>query len=225
MKKTILLISVLLLAIVAFFQNGCKKKENNDKPAATCSDKIRNQGETGVDCGGPCPACTFLCNGNGSGDYFPLALKNFWKYDNGYEHRSYTIKETVTIKSKTYYKVFITDTTSGVVWSWANFFRIDNNGDVYKMPYYPGDSITEELEVPAHPYPNQSWDYDHFTRKVFSINASVKTDSCIYDGCLEIGYIAVHSHTIGLDTTYYYYKKGIGLIRGEFLTLSVVKLN
>ena len=25
---------------------------------ATCSDGIQNQGETGVDCGGPCPACT-----------------------------------------------------------------------------------------------------------------------------------------------------------------------
>jgi hypothetical protein len=26
-------------------------------PAATCSDGIQNQGETGVDCGGPCGAC------------------------------------------------------------------------------------------------------------------------------------------------------------------------
>lgn len=26
--------------------------------AATCSDGIQNQGETGIDCGGPCPACT-----------------------------------------------------------------------------------------------------------------------------------------------------------------------
>jgi len=26
-------------------------------PAMSCSDGIRNQGETGVDCGGPCPAC------------------------------------------------------------------------------------------------------------------------------------------------------------------------
>ncbi|MDQ3193108.1 MAG: CUB domain-containing protein [Bacteroidota bacterium] len=26
-------------------------------PAATCTDGIQNQGETGIDCGGPCPAC------------------------------------------------------------------------------------------------------------------------------------------------------------------------
>lgn len=27
------------------------------KPCPTCSDRIKNQGETGVDCGGPCPEC------------------------------------------------------------------------------------------------------------------------------------------------------------------------
>jgi len=30
-------------------------------PAATCSDGIQNQGEAGIDCGGPCPACA-TCN-------------------------------------------------------------------------------------------------------------------------------------------------------------------
>ncbi len=32
-------------------------------PAATCSDGIQNQGETGVDCGGPCSACSTACSG------------------------------------------------------------------------------------------------------------------------------------------------------------------
>lgn len=27
------------------------------RPSASCGDKIRNQGEEGIDCGGPCPAC------------------------------------------------------------------------------------------------------------------------------------------------------------------------
>src|SRR5690606_4406859 len=27
----------------------------------TCNDGIKNQGETGVDCGGPCPACVVPC--------------------------------------------------------------------------------------------------------------------------------------------------------------------
>lgn len=33
----------------------------NSGPGATCSDGIQNQGETGIDCGGPCTACA--CNG------------------------------------------------------------------------------------------------------------------------------------------------------------------
>src|SRR5690606_34810781 len=28
-----------------------------DGSGATCDDGVQNQGETGVDCGGPCPAC------------------------------------------------------------------------------------------------------------------------------------------------------------------------
>ena len=32
-------------------------------PPATCSDGIQNQGETGVDCGGPCPPCTLYTHG------------------------------------------------------------------------------------------------------------------------------------------------------------------
>lgn len=30
-------------------------------PDPTCNDGIQNQGETGIDCGGPCPACPVLC--------------------------------------------------------------------------------------------------------------------------------------------------------------------
>jgi len=30
------------------------------KPAPTCSDERRNQGETGIDCGGPCPPCELV---------------------------------------------------------------------------------------------------------------------------------------------------------------------
>lgn len=49
------------VSVFLFFNIGCKKGNNSgDKdatPAATCSDGIQNQGETGIDCGGPCSAC------------------------------------------------------------------------------------------------------------------------------------------------------------------------
>ena len=39
---------------------GC----GNGGPGATCSDGIQNQGETGVDCGGPCTPCSTACSEN-----------------------------------------------------------------------------------------------------------------------------------------------------------------
>ena len=42
----------------------------NPNPTPTCSDNIQNQGETGIDCGGPCPACSASAN--------QLTLKPGW---------------------------------------------------------------------------------------------------------------------------------------------------
>ncbi len=62
MKKSIkFFMSILLFAgASSIIYYGCKKKDSNSSSStttATCSDGIQNQGETGVDCGGPCPAC------------------------------------------------------------------------------------------------------------------------------------------------------------------------
>lgn len=43
----LLALAVILWVVYVFFF----------KPAPTCFDKIKNQKETGIDCGGPCPAC------------------------------------------------------------------------------------------------------------------------------------------------------------------------
>ncbi len=49
--KTLKFLSLMgFLGILVFA--SCKKEEN-----ASCSDGVQNQGETGVDCGGPCGAC------------------------------------------------------------------------------------------------------------------------------------------------------------------------
>ena len=47
--------ALLLLVGVSSVYYGCKKKDTT--PAATCTDGIQNQNETGVDCGGTCTAC------------------------------------------------------------------------------------------------------------------------------------------------------------------------
>ena len=83
MKKSIsVFMSILLFAgASSIIYYGCKKKDSNTSSSSssttttpTCSDGIQNQGETGIDCGGPCTACvcnpgTYTCGGS-----FPTCL-------------------------------------------------------------------------------------------------------------------------------------------------------
>jgi hypothetical protein len=48
------IISLCLLTLFSFVLITCEK---NDEAKGTCVDGIQNQGETGVDCGGPCEPC------------------------------------------------------------------------------------------------------------------------------------------------------------------------
>jgi hypothetical protein len=54
-------VSLLLVTSGIFFYSGCSK--DDDKTSETCSDGIQNQGETGVDCGGPCSVCPTCSDG------------------------------------------------------------------------------------------------------------------------------------------------------------------
>ena len=44
-------------------------------PCSSCSDGIKNQGETGIDCGGPCPSCAPSCS-------LALGVTDFTLYPN-----------------------------------------------------------------------------------------------------------------------------------------------
>jgi hypothetical protein len=45
---------------VAFVFSACRNEDNRIEP--TCFDEIKNQGEIGIDCGGPCPECLPTCD-------------------------------------------------------------------------------------------------------------------------------------------------------------------
>ncbi len=60
-------------------------------PVPTCSDGIQNQGETGVDCGGPCPACPPIM---GNGDWNNCGPGTF--YDSGDSGGDYSDSELIT---------------------------------------------------------------------------------------------------------------------------------
>lgn len=51
---------LLIIALGIVLVTSCGKDDDDNSVApivATCSDGVQNQGETGVDCGGPCTAC------------------------------------------------------------------------------------------------------------------------------------------------------------------------
>lgn len=58
-------LSLLLLGGAAWWALGQKA------PVATCKDNVQNQGETGVDCGGPCRAC--IVDGGGREEVFTMS--------------------------------------------------------------------------------------------------------------------------------------------------------
>jgi hypothetical protein len=48
------------LSIFIFFSFALIECNKDDAIQGTCADRIQNQGETGVDCGGPCAACNIV---------------------------------------------------------------------------------------------------------------------------------------------------------------------
>ncbi len=87
---------LFITASVAFALSSCRNEDNRIEP--TCFDEVRNQGEIGIDCGGPCPECLPTCddrvlNGTeqfidcGGEDCAPCATCNdniqnsHWKFD------------------------------------------------------------------------------------------------------------------------------------------------
>ena len=89
--------------------------------SATCQDRIKNQGETDVDCGGPCPACP-SCNDG--------IIKGLWNRSNWYR----------------YYKTILVNVPNlkWFFYLWRFAFIIVNLGYTYKESHECSDQIGAE---------------------------------------------------------------------------------
>lgn len=191
MKRKLMTL-ILLAATAIILMPSCKKKTEETPEPETPA-------ETSV-----------LCDGNGSGTYYPLALNNKWSYtDGGANHFSNFISKTVTYGSNTYF--IVSNSLGG-----TQYLRQAANGDI--MTYNTGTS-SEVLYIPASPTVGQSWTYPMefaATRKVSNVNAALST-SCSYTDCLVIqtynsGGMLAHS---------YYYKKGIGMLSTDEISIGI----
>lgn len=215
-KKVAYKLFVLFAGFVLSF-NACSKKEDTTATPiiATCSDGIQNQGETGIDCGGPCAACppatTQLCDGNGTQSYYPLKADNEWSYKSVFENYTNTVTDTQTRMGYLYYEVTYKGISQGEI-----YLRTDPiTNDVYKRVYKGStNTFVDYLVTPGTPVLNQEWNYPvDFEglgkRKVTSLNATATQSGCTYTGLLEIK----EYFGDGSLSQAFYYKKGLGLIK------------
>ncbi len=122
-KLTTALMAILFLAVVF---NGCKKSDDDDTTASTgtCTDGIQNQGETGVDCGGPCAnacaTCTDGIQNQGETDVDcggPCdACPSFTALiaGSGFSATTYFVDST-SVSGTTGYRIYGTTTSSGAI--------------------------------------------------------------------------------------------------------------
>jgi len=182
--KKYLFVMLMIAGTIAVLQQSCKKDKDDDEDPT------------------PVVPVNVICDGNGTTDYFPLALSNSWYY-NGSGSNDFTssISTTEVHGGQTYFVV--TSTLGG-----TDYLRKAANGDIIE---YRSGSGTEVLLIPGSPTVNQSWAYTSLsvtTRKVISINATLTTDDCSYTGLLKIQEFDASE----VGHAVYYYKKGVGMI-------------
>src|SRR5688572_10545402 len=188
-KTKLTFVSLILFSATALFYSGCDKDDDEETP--TCNDGIQNQGETGVDCGGPCAAChSVTCHGNSENKFLPLANNNYWKYsdlDASSAHYSLTVNGTQVFGSNTYHVVAYCYMPPSCMLNDTLYIRHASNGDAYQ---YFSNLSAEYLLVPANPTMNQTWPFPVNSgigeRKVMSLNESISTYDCSYTGSLKI---------------------------------------
>ena len=201
-KFYILAISGLIA--LGFFAASCGNSDKDEE--ANCSDGILNQGETAIDCGGPCAACpVLLCDGNGENTFLPLKVGNYWKYKSELFSTSviYNCIDIDTIEGVAYFTIEGSDSFG---WDDKNYYRKATNGDIYVMRELYDDEV---LFLPNNPAVGYEW-FDNealYSWKVTAIDATYETSDCDYTGLLEI-----EEYFSGELQDKYYYKKGLGLV-------------
>jgi photosystem II stability/assembly factor-like uncharacterized protein len=136
-------LSLLIIAILAF---SCKKSNKDDVPnsPSACFDGVQNNGETGIDCGGPCSACprqwTAIVSGT-TADLFSVHFvneSNGWAVGvNGTIIHSPDSGNTWSVQScpvtDTLYSVCFVSSTSGWIAGSKHILKTTNAGNTWSV--------------------------------------------------------------------------------------------
>jgi len=186
-----------------------------------------------------------LCDGNGSDIYFPLAIGNYWKWVDPFPINS-TPDVTAEIigmfehDGVEYYELEYTGSDGAYHFK---YLRYDSNNNLKVLVYYidnvNGNYYQEHMLIPNSPLSSSSeWDFYgafdqdtanfHYIQDVYNVNLTVETDSCEYDGCLEIftkNTLADPAFPQFVISDYKVYKKGVGIVNFNGNKLTEMILN
>ena len=149
------------------------------------------------------------------GDYFPLTLGNTWQYlGDGNEYASFSREVLYAENNKSQIK----DDNGGTVST--SVFQVTANAltQVYfeGEDYDQGNMLNQPenrniviLKAPIKP--GTKWTAGNSTREIIDISTSVNTPAGKFNDCVKV------KITDNQSTMYEYYKKGIGLVKREFL--------
>ena len=227
--KKLKYLSVLVLSLVVL--SSCSS-DNDSNPAEEEAEEEDVMPEN------------LLCEGNGSGSYFPLAMGNYWKWEwpfnSGPSVSDITAEVigTFDYMGNTYFELTYTGSNGQYHFK---YLREDTQGNLKTLVYFidsTGNYYEEHLVIPNSVLSTgDQWEfYSVFdsndfvdpVQRVQSINAALETDFCNYTGGLEIftrNLAADPAFPQSAILDYKIYKKGLGLINFEGNVLTEVILN
>ncbi len=149
------------------------------------------------------------------GDYFPLTQGSTWQYlGEGNEYASFSREVMYVEGNKSQIKEDNGGTVSTSVYQITPnaATRVYFKGEDYEQANIlkqPGNQNIAILKAPIKP--GAKWTAGNSTREIVDITASVNTPAGKFDNCIKV------KITENQSTWYEYYKKGIGLVKREFL--------
>ena len=205
MKRNIIIISCLLVFLLSIV-GGCKPQTTQptpNKPPVTTPEKEEVE----------------------PGQFLPLSQGNYWYYQGrGMEYASFNRKVLYTKDNLAQLSednggtvtTTIYETTPGAL------KRVYFEGESYNPPNMLEEGLTPNEEEGLTPNENviilkspisvgTKWDNQDHSREIVDVNASVDTPAGTFKPCLKVKITSDNS------TVYEYYKKGLGLVKREFI--------
>lgn len=151
-------------------------------------------------------------------DYFPLTVGSYWEYEgSGNEYATFTRKVL-------YSKDNLAQTTEDNGGTVATRI-IETTDTMVKVIYMAGEDYqpknlletnftrnTNDIILQAPLKVGTAWAGNNTNKQIIAVDATVETPAGKFENCIKVKYPGQ------TDTLYQYFKKGVGMVKQEFIT-------